>query len=466
MIKRKFGMACLSISQGRFNDFSHKNLNAYDLNGMDTGVDRFRTFNDLEVVGIQDYNTTGFANTVLFYDKENDVTLAMTHCNSIPSGCYVGNVFHAGDTIYYEGKQPAKGATAPTGNHIHLEIGRGKQEEKEKINGIWQLRSLINIEDYFYIDSSYTTVRDDGGYIFSYDIESEEHEMINKDQSKGVYGVDLSTYDKNTIDWEKLAKVAKFAILRCGFGADRDGQHDDTFFDFCRKCDEYGIKKGAYIYSYAENEQEAINEANHIIRLCNEAGGDFPIGLFLDMEDKLQSALPVETNTKNVLAYINQIWTTPYKAGFYSMQSFCNNKVDMSRIVGNAIVWVANFGSNDGYYHDITTNFEYDIRQYTSINADKDFSNRSGLDQNLHFAYDAYIETPEVPMPEPTPDPGVPDEEYEALKKEYEDLQVENGNLKKQIDEMAAKIETLTIVNDDLELKVDQAIQILEGEEE
>lgn len=73
-----------------------------------------------------------------------------------------------------------------------------------------------------------------------------------------------------------------------------------------------------------------------------------------------------------------------------------------------------------------------------------------------------------TPDPDPTPDTGVPDEEYEALytalKKEYEDLQVENGTLKKQIDEMAAKIETLNAVNDDLELKVDQAIQILEGE--
>lgn len=33
MNKRKFGMRVLNISQSRFNDFSHKNLNAYDLIG-------------------------------------------------------------------------------------------------------------------------------------------------------------------------------------------------------------------------------------------------------------------------------------------------------------------------------------------------------------------------------------------------------------------------------------------------
>ena len=71
-----------------------------------------------------------------------------------------------------------------------------------------------------------------------------------------------------------------------------------------------------------------------------------------------------------------------------------------------------------------------------------------------------------TPDPDPIPDTEVPDEEYEALKKECEELQVENGNLKKQIDDLSAKIETLNAVNDELELKVDQAIQILEGEEE
>ena len=103
MIKRKFGMACLNISQGRYGGYSHKNLNAYDLCGMDNGIDRFRTFNDVTVIGIHEYSRTGFANTICFYDEVNDVTLAMTHVNSIPKGCYVGKVYHSGDTIYFEG---------------------------------------------------------------------------------------------------------------------------------------------------------------------------------------------------------------------------------------------------------------------------------------------------------------------------------------------------------------------------
>lgn len=35
MKKRKFGMACLNITQGRFSNGSHKYINTYDLVGMD-----------------------------------------------------------------------------------------------------------------------------------------------------------------------------------------------------------------------------------------------------------------------------------------------------------------------------------------------------------------------------------------------------------------------------------------------
>lgn len=153
MIKRKFGMRYLNISQGRYNSFSHKNLNAYDLCGEDSGIDRFITFNELEVIGILPYKTTGFANTVLFYDKDNDVTLAMSHCNNI-NFLEKGLVLYPNDTIYYEGT-----TGKATGNHIHLEIGKGKQTTKVKINSSeWGLKDWINIEDYFYIDEEYTTI--------------------------------------------------------------------------------------------------------------------------------------------------------------------------------------------------------------------------------------------------------------------------------------------------------------------
>ena len=186
MIKRKFGMRYLNISQGRFNSFSHKNLNAYDLCGEDSGIDRFVTFNELEVIGILPYKTTGFANTVLFYDKDNDVTLAMSHCNNI-NFLEKGLVLYPNDTIYYEGT-----TGKATGNHVHLEIGKGRQTTKTKINSSeWGLKDWINIEDYFYIDEEYTTILN-SPYEFTKGVDNMN--FIEGYQKLSWIGVPMHTY--------------------------------------------------------------------------------------------------------------------------------------------------------------------------------------------------------------------------------------------------------------------------------
>ncbi len=127
-------MRYLNISQGRYGSYSHYGLNAYDLSGADSGIDYFTTFNPLIVVGVLKYETSGFANTVMFYDTENDITIAMSHIRR---------------------------------NHSHMEIAKGRQTGKIKdAHGNWCLKDLINIEDYFYIDDEYTKVLDKNGYLF------------------------------------------------------------------------------------------------------------------------------------------------------------------------------------------------------------------------------------------------------------------------------------------------------------
>lgn len=154
-------MHCLNISQGRYGGYSHKNNNAYDLCGIDAGIDYFYADCTLEVVGVLPYKTTGFANTVFFYDRENDITLAMTHENVIPARTKVGAKYYRGEICYMEGT-----CGKATGNHIHLEIGRGLQKNKVKINNDWKLLNQVNIEDYFYIGNSIKVINTKG-YNFS-----------------------------------------------------------------------------------------------------------------------------------------------------------------------------------------------------------------------------------------------------------------------------------------------------------
>ena len=74
-------------------------------------------------------------------------------------------------------------------------------------------------------------------------------------------GIDVSKY-QGEVDWEK-AKAAgiDFAIIRCGFGGEWDGQEegwaqdDDQWRRNADECTRLGIPFGVYLYSYATNEE-------------------------------------------------------------------------------------------------------------------------------------------------------------------------------------------------------------------
>lgn len=466
MIKRKFGMACLNITQGRFNNFSHKNLNAYDLAGMDSGIDRFRTFNDLEVIGIHEYSKTGFANTICFYDKENDVTLAFTHMNNISSEYKVGKVFTSGETVYYEG---TKGNA--TGNHIHLEIGKGKQANKVKINGVWQLKSLVNIEDYFYIDSSYTDVKNNGGYVFSFDSEGSDVKMELKE---GRNDITFNGKEYRIIKQPKNTDVMIWSFTHPNLYKLTAMNTDNVKPLFAKNLSffQMGGTNNGYIYGSEISDiyDEAVPTSQKLIDVVKLKDGTWKFGNFGPYQYRKDECI-LRYSTGMVLV-AGGVYSEEYSEGIAN--AALQEPVEMSATFvdwNNDVYMVASMSK---VTHAEMRNLAMELNMQYAFRDDSGDSTcicENGVAINNYGGRAlpnalVFIPKNENEDPEPIPDPGVPNEEYEALKKEYEELQVENGNLKKQIDDLSAKIETLNAVNDDLELKVDQAIQILEGEEE
>ena len=90
-------------------------------------------------------------------------------------------------------------------------------------------------------------------------------------------GIDVSKF-QGEVNWEQ-AKAAgiDFAIIRCGFGGEWDGQEegwaqdDDQWRRNADECTRLGIPFGVYLYSYATNEEEARSEADHVARLLGLA---------------------------------------------------------------------------------------------------------------------------------------------------------------------------------------------------
>lgn len=320
MIKRKFGMTCLNISQGRYNAYSHKNNNAYDLCGIDSGIDKFTTFNDLYCLNFQSYKSTGFGNTVLYYDKDNDVTLAFTHSNV--TSWKVGQTYKSGEVIYYEGT-----TGKATGNHIHLEIGKGKQTKKAYFKDIklWKLKDEINIEDYFYIDKSYTTIKNDKGYLFSY-----TQEVAKKDTMSIKEGYQEIVYNNHKIHVYKQLDIQDIGMMSADTVKTID-KIDDNHVHYCKinanyfnlsTGEHYGVeqsftldnapKSEKYIALYVDNNNEIHYELsnNYWLSKSEVKFAMTPFCVLLDNGkdvDVISTAYGDKRNTKNSQTLLMQL---------------------------------------------------------------------------------------------------------------------------------------------------------------
>lgn len=123
--KAIFGMETLRITQGYNNNYSHKGRLALDIAGRDGGQEWFKAPFDGYIKRI--YTTSGNVVWLESKDKvkyadgtEDYMTIMLIHMNNV-SSLYVGQLIQKGTPFYLEGT-----AGNATGNHIHLEVGRGK----------------------------------------------------------------------------------------------------------------------------------------------------------------------------------------------------------------------------------------------------------------------------------------------------------------------------------------------------
>lgn len=104
--------------------------------------------------------------------------------------------------------------------------------------------------------------------------------------NKPLYsGIDVSQW-QGKIDWvQAKAAGVQFAILRAGYGdaLSYPGQYDPTFEYNYSECKRLGIPVGAYWYSYAVTEGQALQEAKSFYTKIK--GKQFEMPLLNDLEE-------------------------------------------------------------------------------------------------------------------------------------------------------------------------------------
>ena len=245
-------------------------------------------------------------------------------------------------------------------------------------------------------------------------------------------GIDVSSH-QGVIDWEAVKGNIDYAIIRCGYGADRESQDDIYFKRNADECTRLGIPFGVYLYSYADNISWSDSEVEHVLRLVKGYQLEYPI--YYDIEDKVQANLSNETLTDIVVNFCEKLEQQGYYVGVYANLNWWNTKLNSNRLDAYA-KWVARYNTVLGY--------DAGMWQYTSSGT------IAGINGNVDMNY-CYVDYPdaikkaglngftkeEVPIV-PTPEiPPVTDvnTEIENLKKEIETLKKENEQLQETCQE-------------------------------
>ena len=178
-------------------------------------------------------------------------------------------------------------------------------------------------------------------------------------------GIDVSSHN-GKINWKEIKNTGyEFAIIRLGYGNNTPTQDDKQFTRNIKECERLDIPYGVYLYSYALNTNDALNEVSHALRLLKKVGPNFKYGVWLDMEDadnyKKKHGMPTNDTLVNICyTFCENIENTGYYTGIYASLSWLNNQLNNSKL-DRFDKWVAHW-----YTEKTTYNKPYSIHQYTN----------------------------------------------------------------------------------------------------
>lgn len=161
-------------------------------------------------------------------------------------------------------------------------------------------------------------------------------------------GIDVSKFQKK-INWEKVKSAGiDFAFVRVayrGYGKAGSLNEDAYYRDNIEGAKAAGLEVGAYIYSQAVNEEEAVEEADYICRLLD--GYDLDLPVVYDPEHVVNDTARTdnvsgEQFTKNARAFCDRVKELGYEPMIYANMLWEAYELDISAIEGVPL-WYADY---------------------------------------------------------------------------------------------------------------------------
>lgn len=178
------------------------------------------------------------------------------------------------------------------------------------------------------------------------------------------FGIDVSKY-QGQIDWKKVKDDGvKYAFIRLGFrGYGEEGTIvlDECFKDNAREAAKHGIKTGVYFFTQAVTTEEAVEEANFVLKHIKDYDISYPV--VFDTESISKSAraenLDAKERTEIAKAFCDTIAEAGYTPMIYASLVWYVTELDLAQLTDYK-KWYAGYELEPGFP------YEFDIWQYSS----------------------------------------------------------------------------------------------------
>lgn len=193
-----------------------------------------------------------------------------------------------------------------------------------------------------------------------------------------TFGIDVARY-QGTIDWSQVAASGvQFAMVRVGYRTTGTGEivADSNAKYNMQEAQANGIKVGAYFFSSAVTEEEAVQEADWVADYISQYQITYPVAFNcegFENADSRQYALTQAERTDIAIAFLNEIYNRGYTPMFYAAKNEMTGdaKWDTSRIEQTYKIWVSQYP---------TTSYQQgDRSSYTGVHAMWQYTNRGSV---------------------------------------------------------------------------------------
>ncbi|MDE6620663.1 MAG: hypothetical protein K2K74_09305 [Lachnospiraceae bacterium] len=168
---------------------------------------------------------------------------------------------------------------------------------------------------------------------------------------QAALGIDVSRY-QGAIDWDRVAASGvQFVMVRVGYRTQATGiLNEDPYARYnLQEAQRVGLKVGAYFFSTAVNEAEAVEEAVFTANLLDKYKITFPVAYdcegFRDAASR-QYGLSREMRTALAVRFLDTIAARGYTPMFYASRNEMTDSKDWDmNILNRYKVWVAQYPS-------------------------------------------------------------------------------------------------------------------------